>query len=161
MILYLYTLWNDHRKSSYHVLPCMYARQVTSGVSYPLPLWAVALQVPLSMGFPRQEYWSGLPFPTPGDLRDSGIKPTTSLALAGGFFTTEPPGKPHKYKFTYIKRERFMLRTWLPQLWRFGKCKLLRVGWQAGNPGEACSLSPKAFCWQNCSLLRGGQSLFY
>ena len=50
-------------------------------------------KVPLSMGFPRQEYWSELPFPTPEDLPDPGIKPT-SLALACGFFTTEPPGKP-------------------------------------------------------------------
>ena len=40
----------------------------------------------------RQEYWSGLPFPPPGDLPDSGIK-LSSLALVGGFFTTEPPGK--------------------------------------------------------------------
>ena len=54
----------------------------------------VACQAPLSMGFLRQEYWSRLPFPSPGDLPDSGIKPT-SPALAGGFFTTEPPGKPN------------------------------------------------------------------
>jgi len=49
------------------------------------------------MEFSRQEYWSGLPFPTPGDLPDPGIKPM-SLApptLASGFFTSEPPGKPH------------------------------------------------------------------
>ena len=51
--------------------------------------WTIARQVPLSMGFPRQ----GLAFPTPGDLLDSGIKPT-SPALAGEFFTTEPPGSP-------------------------------------------------------------------
>ena len=56
-------------------------------------LWTVACQAPLSMGFPRQDYWSGLLFPTPGDLLDPGIEPV-SLALAGGFFTTEPPGKP-------------------------------------------------------------------
>ena len=55
--------------------------------------WTVAHQAPLSMGFPRQEYWSGLPFPPPGDLLDPGIEPK-SPALAGGFFTTEPPGKP-------------------------------------------------------------------
>ena len=55
--------------------------------------WTVAHQAPLSMGFPRQEHWSGLPFPSPGDLPDPGIKPV-SLALAGGFFITEPPGKP-------------------------------------------------------------------
>ena len=50
------------------------------------------------MGFPRQEYWSGLPFPSPGNLPTAGIKPT-SPALAGEFFTTEPPGKP---LFTYL-----------------------------------------------------------
>ena len=53
----------------------------------------IACQAPLSMGFSRQEYWSGLPFPSPGDLPDPGIKPT-SPALAGGFFIVEPPGKP-------------------------------------------------------------------
>ena len=46
-----------------------------------------------SMELSRQEYWSGLLFPSPGDLPDPGIKPT-SPALAGGFFTTELPGKP-------------------------------------------------------------------
>ena len=45
------------------------------------------------MGFSRQAYWNGLPFPPPGDLPDPGIKPMTP-ALAGGFFTTAPPGKP-------------------------------------------------------------------
>ena len=45
------------------------------------------------MGFSRQEYWSGLPFPTPGDLPGLGIKPAP-LALVGGFFTTERHGKP-------------------------------------------------------------------
>ena len=55
--------------------------------------WTVAFQGPLTMGFSRQEYWSGLPLPSPGDLPKPGIEPT-SLALADGFFTTEPPGKP-------------------------------------------------------------------
>ena len=52
--------------------------------------WTVAHQVPLSMEFSKQESWSGLPFPTPRDLLNSGIKPATltSPALAGGFFTT-------------------------------------------------------------------------
>ena len=52
-----------------------------------------ARQAPLTMGFSRQEYWSGLPFPSPGDLPNPGIEPMYP-ALAGGFFTTEPPGKP-------------------------------------------------------------------
>ena len=55
--------------------------------------WTAACQAPPSMGFSRQEYWSGLPFPSPGDLPDPGIKPMAP-ALAGRFFNTEPPGKP-------------------------------------------------------------------
>ena len=53
-------------------------------------LWTVAHQAPLSMGFSREEYWSGLPCPPPGDLPDPGIEPVSlaSPALAGGFFTT-------------------------------------------------------------------------
>ena len=52
--------------------------------------WTVARQAPLSMGFPRQEYWSGLPFPSPGDLLYEGIKSASPATpkLAGGFFTT-------------------------------------------------------------------------
>ena len=55
--------------------------------------WTVARRAPLSMGFSRQEYWSGLPFPSSGNRPNPGIKPA-SPALAGGFFTTEPRGKP-------------------------------------------------------------------
>ena len=55
--------------------------------------WAVAHQVPLSMEFSRQEYWSVLPFPSPGYLSNPGIEPTSS-ALAGRFFITDPEGKP-------------------------------------------------------------------
>ena len=56
-------------------------------------LGTVALQA-LPVGFSQQEYWSGLPFLSSGDLLDPGIEPITSPALAGRFFTTEPPGKP-------------------------------------------------------------------
>ena len=55
-------------------------------------LLTMAHQAPLSMGFPRQEYWSGLPFPSSGDLPNPGIE-LLSPALAGGFFTTVPLGK--------------------------------------------------------------------
>ena len=61
-----------------------------------LLLWdprTVAHQPLLFMGFPRQEYWSELLFPSPGNLSNPGIEPT-SPALAGGFFTVEPRGKP-------------------------------------------------------------------
>ena len=59
--------------------------------------WTVVPQAPLSMRFPRQEYWrSGLSFPPPGDLPNPGIEPLSlaSQALVGRFFTTVPPGKP-------------------------------------------------------------------
>ena len=56
-------------------------------------LWTVAHQAPLSMGLSRQEYWSGLPFPPPGDLPNPGIKPK-SLALQADSLPSEPPGKP-------------------------------------------------------------------
>ena len=59
-----------------------------SGVWFFVIPWTVSRQAPLSMKFSRQEYWSGLPFPTPGDLPNAGIK-TTYPVLAGGFFTTE------------------------------------------------------------------------
>ena len=57
--------------------------------------WTVACQTPLSMGFSRQEHWSGLPFPSPGDLPDPEIEPASPVppALAGRLFTSEPPGK--------------------------------------------------------------------
>ena len=56
--------------------------------------WTVVYQASLSMGFSRQEYWSGLPFPSPGDLPDPGIKPG-SPALQAAALPSEPPGKPH------------------------------------------------------------------
>ena len=68
--------------------------QLLSCVQLLVVPWTVAHQAPLSVGFSRQEYQSGLPFPSLGDLHDPGVKPA-SPALAGGFFTTEPSGKPH------------------------------------------------------------------
>ena len=60
-----------------------------------MALWTVPCQAPLSLGFSRQEYWSGLPFPSPGDLPDPGIEPTsvTYPALAGRFFITSAAWK--------------------------------------------------------------------
>ena len=56
--------------------------------------WIIAPQAPLSMGFSRQKYWSGLPFPSPGDLPDSGIEPQ-SPTLQADSLPSEPPGSPH------------------------------------------------------------------
>ena len=68
-------------------------------------LWTVACQAPVSVGFSRQEYWSGLPCPPPGDLPDPGIETVSLMSptLAGRFFTTQPPGKPPIY---YSNREK-------------------------------------------------------
>ena len=71
-------------------------------------LWTIAHQAPLSMGSSRQEYWSGLPCPSPGDLPKPGIKPTslTCSALAGGFFITSANWEAHKYTYFYYKKKR-------------------------------------------------------
>ena len=63
--------------------------------------WTVVYQAPLSMGFPRQEYWSGLPFPSPGDLPNPGIA-LGSPALQADSLPSEPPGKPlHIYSLSF------------------------------------------------------------
>ena len=63
--------------------------------------WTVAHQAPLSMGFPRQEYWHWLPFPSLGDLLDLGIKPR-SPALQADSLLAEPPGKPHLHLYVSV-----------------------------------------------------------
>ena len=65
--------------------------------------WTVAYQAPPSMGFSRQECWSGLPFPSPGDLPDPGIEPG-SPALQADALQSEPPGKPFFFFFFYSIR---------------------------------------------------------
>ena len=63
--------------------------------------WTVACPVPLSVGFSRQEYWSGLPFPSPGDHPDSGIKPG-SPALQADSLLTELQGKPPDFGYFFL-----------------------------------------------------------
>ena len=68
--------------------------------------WTIACQAPLSMGFSRQEYWSGLPHPPPGDLLRPGIKPASlrSPALADGFFTASATWEAQiNYSFGFFK----------------------------------------------------------
>ena len=66
---------------------------VLSLVQFSATLWTIACQAPLPMGFPKQEYWSGLPFPSPGDLPDTGIEPG-SPTLQADALPSEPLGKP-------------------------------------------------------------------
>ena len=91
------------------------------------------------MGFPRQEYWSGLPFPSPGDLPNPGIE-STSPALAGGFFTTESLGDPVSGSCTF-KRNKRNINSFLQVLFKLSP---------SSNPGTldldslTCLLSEKA-----------------
>ena len=95
-------------------------------------LWTVAHQTSVSMGFSRQEYWSGLPFPSPEHLPRPGFEPL-SPALAGEFFTTEPPGKPQwnleKVEFKAKRGEKGAL--WTLGSWHSARPRpqVLRVHW--------------------------------
>ena len=86
-------------------------------------LWTVSLQAPLSMEFSKEDYWSGLPCPTPGDLPNPGIKPTSlmSLALASGFFTTsarwEAPYVASVY-LNYLCEEPISKYSYILKYWR-------------------------------------------
>ena len=73
----------------------MQPTNLLSGVRLFVTPWTVAYQAPPSMGFSRQEYWSGLPFPSPGNLPDPGIEPR-SPSFQADALTSEPPGKPHE-----------------------------------------------------------------
>ena len=77
----------------YHVRECVKSLSRVQLFATP---WTVAHRTPLSIGFSRQEFWSGLPFPFPGDLPDPGIEPRCP-ALQADALTSEPPGKPHIY----------------------------------------------------------------
>ena len=87
-----YGLWASDQWVSTFPIGCVCVCIVSrfSRVQLFATLWTVARQVPLSMGFSRQDYWRGLPCPPPGDHLNPGIEPTSlaSLALVGGFFTT-------------------------------------------------------------------------
>ena len=69
-------------------------------------LWTAAYQAPPSMGFSRQEYWSGLPFPSPGDLPNPGMEPR-SPTLQADASTSEPPGKPVGINSCLLKRNQY------------------------------------------------------
>ena len=94
---------------------CVYVLVARSCLSL-VTVWTVAHQAPLSMGFSRQEYWSGLPIPTSGDLPHPGIEPSSlaSPPLAGGFFSIVPQGKPKlgKIRLDQISRVRLFVTPW-------------------------------------------------
>ena len=98
--------WSSQQTYCCMLMKALFPQETNSGDACMLShvqlfatLWTVAHQAPLSMGFSRQEYWSVLSCPSPGDLSDSGIKPAFLLspALAGGFFTPKPTQRSLKY----------------------------------------------------------------
>ena len=94
-------LWILHYSQTYICISYIYILTTASEVKSLshvclfVTLWTVACQAPLSMGFSRQEYWSGLPFPSPGDLPNPEIEPG-SPALQADALSSEPPGKPQQ-----------------------------------------------------------------
>ena len=78
------------------IISCACVLSCFSCVRFFVTPWTVACQVPLSMGFSRQEYWSRLPCPLPGDLPDPGMKPPSLVALASGVFITSTTWKAQK-----------------------------------------------------------------
>ena len=130
----------------YYMLSLMFSLSIMSD-SFATP-WTVAHKAPLSMGFPRQEFWSELPFLPPRDLSGSGIKPL-SPALASGFFTTEPPGKPLYYIYFFLNWM-FLLNLFslspfssppLPSKLSFSSCVLYHTS-QAGSFRSIVSALP-------------------
>ena len=99
-------------------------------------LWTVAHQAPLSMGFFRQKYWSVLPFPPPGGLRNPGIKPV-SPALAGGFF------------YHWVTWEAFVLVSWISNTTGF-----LRLDWE----GKSLKIQDTLFYYDKKSGLKKNKS---
>ena len=101
------------------------ACSVISIMSNSVMLWTVAHQAPLSMGFSRQEYWSGLPCPPSGDLPDSGIKPASLKfpALVDRFFTTSATSNTEINRLHMLSLPKIyrILRTYVMPLWFCGK----------------------------------------
>ena len=94
------------------VCVCVHAHTCTFSVtSDSLQPWTVACQTPLSMEFSKQEYWSGLPFLSPGDLPNPGIEPT-SPALQADSLLTEPSGKPAQAFATFWYSEKQRKKYW-------------------------------------------------
>ena len=108
-------LLSGHSPPSHHIL---FLFSLFSPVRLLAAPWTVACQAPLSMEFSRQEYHHGLPFSSLGDLPNPGIEPA-SPALAGGFFTTEPPGKPPPCLTTFYSSVSIQVKAFLTHKSRF------------------------------------------
>ena len=112
------------------------------------PWWTVAHQAPLPMEFSGRKYWSGLPFPIPGCLPDPGIQPAplASPALAGGFFSSAPPGKPRNWKDGML----FALETCFVLGFLFCCSYSENEFWNSGTLRKICSHKQiQKFVWKH------------
>ena len=110
---------------------------VLSCVQLSATQWIVAHQATLSMDFSRQEYWSGLLFPSPRDLPDIGIKHASleSPTVGGRFFTTVLPGKPKCYPHLYSPSPSFTSLSKVGQaMWRLLQLDCARISWHVHMP---------------------------
>ena len=115
--------------------PCCCCLVVSTSFAIP---WTEATKTPLSVGFPRQEYWSDLPFPAPGYLPNPGTK-LASPALASRF-TTEPPGRPQlSWKWSMLQLRLVPTKGLLVSWWRL--CNLF-ISW--------CHYTQILICWTDC-----------
>ena len=123
-------MWKTRSNIVTNSIKWKWSRSVVSDSATP---WTTAYQAPPSTGFSKQEYWSGLPFPSPGDLPNPGIEPGFP-AFQADALTSEPPGKPHPKKKKIIKKE-FCLKTdfWLKNIEKIAakqfNCKQFNCGW--------------------------------
>ena len=108
--------------SASHASLCVCGQSISHVQLFVTP-WIITRQAALSMGFSRQEYWSGLPFPSPGYLPNPGIK-FASPALAGKFFSTELPGKPTSICTSTLIPQQLYEISWIiiPMLLARGDC---------------------------------------
>ena len=122
-------------------------------MSNSLPLQTVALQTPLSVGFPRLEYWSELPFPSPVDLPNPGIEPM-SAALVGRFFTTEPLRKPmiSLIRFVFSSSRDYSLFQMCYVFVIVSYILLLGSFRQEGKFSPCFSVLARSRCWGWCAF---------
>ena len=140
---------NSHMKRCSVSLMIVLWAQSLSCVQLSATLWTASYQAPLSMGFFRQEYWSELPFPSPEDLPDPGIKPTSPVApaLQADSISTEPPGKP-SLMTRQMQIKTIMRHYLIPSKWPSSKST--KNKWWIGC-GEKWTL---LHCWWECKLVQ-------
>ena len=109
--------------------------------------WTIALQAPLSMEFSRQEYWRGLPFPSPGDVSDPGMEPGSPV-LQVDSVPSEPPGKPNFYhKHSLIRDTRLQYCYIGPELGRYHKKE-----YKSGMGDQKQTKPLQNVCWKEQGL---------